>query len=420
MNRHIGSAAFLVAVFVTAVIPGSAAADGVDTTCVLPLTKFDPVTTNIAFPDESAVYWVGAYQAVPGMRLRIDGRFPHARYMSLHVYDQAQRPLDAIADSEIAPDAGSENPFAAGAKRDTEHRSYSAFVDFGPRPEQPGDRAPNTVYTGTGQTDLSNFNGTLLYRVYLPDDGVDETGGTGLPTVTLQTADGGPAPESMCSDLSKPAPAGELQEQIAESDLDLPLGTGNRASNPVTWRKFTNVLYGITRSDTIAEYGGNGGVYSNLHNAYLAAPVSRDFGQVLVTRFRAPTFPPTRAGEKKLRAAQLRYFSMCQNEMFTQRYIACRPDDRTVVGSDGFVTYVMSTPEHRPATATAECAATWLPWGPFHNGTLIYRNMLPAAEFTESIQNAEPDHEADTMGDYLPVSRYFADAASYDREVGCR
>lgn len=400
-------------------IPGSAAADGIDATCVLPLTKFDPVTMNIAYYDESAIYWVGAYQAVPGMRLRIDGRFPHARYMSFHVYDQAQRPLDAIADLEIAPEPGSDNPFVRGAKRDGEQRSYTAFIDFGPRPEIPEDRAPNTVYTGTGQNGLPNVNGTFFYRVYLPHNGLDETGGIGLPTVTLQTSDGGPAPRSLCSDMSKPVAPSQLHEEFAESNVDLPLGAGRRATDPVTWRKFTNVLYGLTQSDTLSEFGGSGGVFSNLHNAYLAASVSRDFGQVLVIRFRAPTFPDTRSGAKKMRAAQLRYFSMCQNEMFSQRFIACRPDDQSVVGSDGFVTYVMSTPEQRPAAATTECGVTWLPWGPSHYGTLIYRNMLPASDFAESIQASQVDHEAGTMGEYFPTSQYYADAAAYDREVGC-
>lgn len=420
MSTHRFIVSLAVAASLTAVVPASAVADGVDTTCVLPPTKFDPVTMNIAYPDESAVYWVGAYQAVPGMRLRLDGEFPHARYMSLHVYDGAQRPLDAIADQDIAPEPGSENPFITGARRDAESRSYTAFADFGPLPELPADRAPNTVYTGTGQNGLPNTIGTFLYRVFTPDAGLDETGGVGLPTVTLQTTDGGPAPESMCAELSKPVAPGDLSDQIAESDEDIPLGAGSRASDPVTWRKFTNTLYGITRSETLGQYGGNGGVYSNLHNAYLVASVSRDYGQVLLTRFRAPTFPETRSGTKRTHTTELRYFSMCQNEMFTQRFIACRADDQSAIGQDGYVTYVMSTPEHRPATATAECGATWIPWGPSHNGTLIYRNMLPAKDFAESVQNTTPDEEADTMGEYFPRSRYFADSASYDREIGCR
>ena len=75
-----------------------ASAQGVDETCSLVLTKTDPATVNVAYPDEAAIYWSGRYQAVPGTRIRITGRYPHARYMSFNVYDNAQRPLDALAD----------------------------------------------------------------------------------------------------------------------------------------------------------------------------------------------------------------------------------------------------------------------------------------------------------------------------------
>src|SRR5919206_157507 len=73
--------------------PAAARGQGVDETCALPLTKFDPATVNVAYPDQAAVYYSGAYAAVPGTRLRITGRYPHARYMSFNVYDNLQGPL---------------------------------------------------------------------------------------------------------------------------------------------------------------------------------------------------------------------------------------------------------------------------------------------------------------------------------------
>lgn len=403
----------------TTVIANSAPAHAVDETCWLALMKSDPAAVNIAFPDESAVYWGAGYQSLPGFRLRIEGTFPHARYMSFNAYDQAQRPLDALADVEISPDPGSANPFIEGARRDVSNRSYTVFIDFGPKPERPEDRAPNTIYTGTGQTGLPNLNGTFLYRVYTPDAGLDEAGGVGLPTVTLQTTDGGPAPQSVCADFTRPETPGEINDQIAESDAEIPQPS-SRQTNPVLWRKFVNFAYTYAPSDTTRELGGVGGLFSNVHNAYLFAVVSREHGQVLVTRMRVPTFPDTRDGARKMRDGQVRYFSMCENHGLTQRFIACRADDQTVIGKDGYATYVMSTPEQRPATATAECGVTWLPWGPVSQGTLIYRHMLPATGFQQAVQYAEPELEAVTMGEYLPTSRYFADAASYDDEVGCR
>ena len=42
-----------------------ASAQGVDQTCQLGLTRFDPDTVNVAFPDDSAEYFSGTYQALP-------------------------------------------------------------------------------------------------------------------------------------------------------------------------------------------------------------------------------------------------------------------------------------------------------------------------------------------------------------------
>ena len=370
---------------------------------------------------ESAIYWIGTYAAVPGMRLRIDGEFPFSRYMSWNVYDPQVRPLDAIADFQIVPDAGSSNPFLPKAKRNAERRSYSVFVEFGPRPENPEDRAPNTLYTGTGQDGLPNLRGALAYRIYIPDAGRDETGGVGLPTVTLQPRDGGRAAASPCRDLAKPPVAG-VNEQIAASDAEVPVGgvLGAPATPIPAWRKFVNLLYSTAPSETTRQYGGSGGLLSNVHNQYLSTTVSRQFGQVVVTRLRVPTFPDTREAPKRMPTGQVRFFSMCENHRGTSRFIACRADDQTRVDRKGFATYVMSTPAQRPAKATARCGATWLPWGPFREGVLIYRHMLPRSAFTQAIQFSTVEREAETMGDYYPVSRYYADAAAYDREVSCR
>jgi hypothetical protein len=395
----------------------SAGGQGIDQTCALALTKSDPATLNVAYPDESATYWVGGYQMAPGTRLRIQGEFPHARYISFNVYDQAQRPIDALADVEIKPDPGSRNPFRTQAKRTAEQRSYTAFVDFGPRPEDPADRAPNTLYTGTGQGGAPNVNGALIYRVYIPDAGRDETGGTGIPTVTMEAADGGPASPSACGDFAKP-PGPGVNQGAAASDAELPL-PGRPAADPPAWRKFVNLLYTASPGETTQELGGSGGFFSNVDNAYLAASVSREHGKVLVTRMRVPTFPDTRGGAKRMPRADLRYFSLCENEFASQRFIACRADDQTVVDRRGFATYVMSTPAQRPATATEKCGVTWLPWGPFRSGLLIYRHMLPSPGFEESIQRAEVEHEAVTMGAYYPVSRYYPDGAAYDSGAGC-
>jgi hypothetical protein len=165
--------------------------------------------------------------------------------------------------------------------------------------------------------------------------------------------------------------------------------------------------------------GGSGGFLSNIHNSYLTTAANRARGKVLVTRMRAPTFPDTRGGAPVMPGGQLRYFSMCQNEFFSQRFIACRTDDQSALGPDGFLTYVVSTPAERPANATAACGVTWLPWGPSQESVLIYRHMLPDPSFAQAIQRVPArGQEKATMGDYTPESRYYADKAAFEK-LGC-
>jgi hypothetical protein len=412
----------------------AARAQGVDTTCELPLTKFDPTVVNVAYPDEAAVYYSGHYQAAPGTRIRITGRYPHARYMSFNVYDNAQRPLDALADVEIGPDPGSVNPFPPNADRTSATRAYTAYIDFGPIPQR---RAPNTLYTGTGQGGAPNFEGTFIYRVYVPDKGLDEAGGVGLPTVTLEPASGGGAPDrSSCATFSKPAVPGVNEQVAASNGLPAPERAEFPGENPPAWHKFTNLptagadlffenpyadqgRQALNQIPGGGSLGGSGGFLSNIHNSYLYANINRGYGQVLVTRMRAPKFADTRAAPPRMPSAQLRYFSLCENEPFSQRYVACATDDRSAITRDGYVNYVISTPAQRPGNATSNCGATWLPWGPATQGVLIYRHMLPDPKFAQAIQRVpERGKEQAVMGSYFPVSRYLAERADFER-LGC-
>src|SRR5688572_28731325 len=83
-------------------LPGGASAQGLDTTCQFSLTRLDASTTNVLAVDTNAVYWGGTYAALPATRIRIEGEYPHARYMSWNLYDGAARPMDALSDVEVA------------------------------------------------------------------------------------------------------------------------------------------------------------------------------------------------------------------------------------------------------------------------------------------------------------------------------
>src|SRR2546421_12222386 len=97
--------------------PATVHAAGVDQTCELTATRFDPDTVNVLFPDSSAQYWSTHYVSVPGTRIRIDGLFPYARYTSWNAYDPVLSPFAKKSDFELQPHPGSANPLLPWADR---------------------------------------------------------------------------------------------------------------------------------------------------------------------------------------------------------------------------------------------------------------------------------------------------------------
>jgi hypothetical protein len=312
----------------TLVAPVVARAEGIDQTCDLTATRFDPDAVNVLFPDSSAQYWSTRYVAIPGTRLRIDGVFPYARYFSWNLYDPVLRPFAKTSDFELQPDPGSVNPFLPGADRTTpvEERHYTLFITFDPS-DMPG---PNTVFVDPGK----NPGGLLTLRVYVPDQGRDMSGGVGLPQVTWEpaTASSPPSFASPCRDLEKPSST-TLTDAYA-GQTGPPSGPPYPGRNPPLWHKFVNLcqsgadlFFDNEFGDRFPDSGqnpcggfGSGGFLSNMDNAYVYAFISRGFGPIAVFHGRAPTFAATYPNAPVMPSGvQLRYWSFCQNDPFTQR-----------------------------------------------------------------------------------------------------
>lgn len=148
-----------VALLAALAVPAVARAGGIDQTCQLTATRFDPDTANVLYPDSSAQYWTATDTAVPGTRIRIDGIFPYARYTSWNAYDPLLRPFAKFSDYQLEADAGSANPFLPGSARNTPEsaRHYALYITFSAT-DHPG---PNTIYVDPSQ----HPSGLLTLRV---------------------------------------------------------------------------------------------------------------------------------------------------------------------------------------------------------------------------------------------------------------
>ncbi len=74
-----------------------------------------------AYPDLYCNYWEYTYNVEehPDVALCIKGRYPYARYFSFSIYDdETGSAIGGINDNEIAPDAGSDNPFVTTSDKD--------------------------------------------------------------------------------------------------------------------------------------------------------------------------------------------------------------------------------------------------------------------------------------------------------------
>ena len=398
---------------------------------------------NIAYPDGGAVYWATVFsmpENAPGAYLEIDGNFPQARYMSLHSYTEGGAPYDHVMDVDIAPDAGSGNPYLSGAYGDA--MGYTLRVVQGETPEQ---RAPNTVYLGPAdKVDRS----PMLLRHYIPETGDDLTGGAGLPAVTLVMGDGTRLEgQAACDALGSPGPDDPqrilISPALAQEDFDAMLRKPEVAANyletknedwNVFWDPRINLMGFMSPKlqevmKTAARVGfipKGSGFYANLDNQYVAITLNEDFGEVVVLEAQMPRTPSRGADMGEPGQYDLRYWSLCSNEsLVTTRFSDCIHDSDVTLDADRRYRIVVSKAANRPVNARAECGVSWLDWGDAGDGAghpqitaLLLRNMAPNPDFGAAVQDiGGPGLEAATMGPYLPKPVYTSKASFEGR--GC-
>jgi hypothetical protein len=401
----------------------SPAADGVCSWSV----QSNADAVNVAYPDEGATYWATQTVSIPTSGLVVRGRFPDARYFSVHAYDPALRPVGSLYDSQIDPATGV-NPFRVPGAGTASSQGGTYVLRILPE-ARPAHPAPDTIYMGATKEGAPNPQGIVLYRVYVAHDPKDPTGGVGLPDVSMQLGNGAAeVPFGQC-DITGRLPDSGLNQAVRDADypsaLRPPVST-RADTDPPTWQKFfgySSVAKQLLGQNAATEQVPSGGGFlSNQQNDYIATGITRRFGDVVVFRMRMPTFPDTRAGVPAWAPRQVRYWSICQNETFSQRYVACVADADAVLGSDHAATFVISDPAQRPANADRAHGVNWLPWGgTYPDGRIIYRQMVGAPSFAEAFGPVGPEDDLRTaLGAYYPVTAYCTRATFEQRGTdGC-
>jgi hypothetical protein len=432
---------------------------------------------NIAYPDAGATYWAAGFRRPPGSTLTLNGRYPHARFMSMQTYDLLGRGVDALADYQINPQPGSTNPFRPGADRTARKRNYEVSVIHQKNPGFPleayaGEPARNDLYAVPGSGPITERAGgatheleLLMLRVYVPDKHRNLTGGVGLPQPTLTLADGTALRgQALCDAVDSeskalghtrvPDPGSLLISPEAYRAMRYP----NLLTAPVDvlgglmsvprqvppwfpavrkgkWRAQYDRRYLLQlwtgddapgASRTPPQRSASGGFFPNVHNAYVRTAINRKFGKLAVFRGKLPTAPRTHGGNKRMGRGQVRYTSFCMNEApVTTRVTDCAYDEQIPTNRKGIYTIVVSRKGDRPRTARASCGTAWISWSKRGDGYedpdfgwFQIRDMLPSRGFKHAIQlTSTPGDEKAVMGRYLPKLTYYKNARAFTKSA---
>jgi hypothetical protein len=265
--------------------------------------------------DTYAAYGLIGYYHEPGLRLRMTGDFPHARFMSFESYESKKKHhVDVLFDHEISADEGSQNPFQEGVPMNIPLRSYSVEVV----PENERSSATNILRVGANQKVHSIF-----YRAYVPQDGI-EINVEDLPKIHAFDAKTG-APRNCPIAIDTVYKPGFI----------------------------TNILR-LVPHKTKLEFkegqfpNGTNAAIPSYHYVFTKQP----HDDVAIIKFKTPYFIDTQSGEGQFsHAGDVRYWSLCTQNVEKSQTLVCLPDYLSTPDENGLVTVVVGRGEDVEAEA---------------------------------------------------------------------
>lgn len=336
---------------------------------------------NVYYPETNAVYWLAALpDSVPsGDTIAIKSVSPTARYFSFEIYDDSGKAETGINDADIF---GQSNPAPAIASG----QGYEATVTYNALLASSGSTLViNPIAVDTSQP----AHKYLLYRLYLPTDGVDQF--ANLPVLTYVAKDGTQTPLAQTPDQpSCNQIYDNIQAQLAAGGSGLGSSISTLPSGPAV------------KPPKMVVYRSSGGHYQNLDVQYMYEQANDTLGNLLLVRGKAPAYA-TGPG-----IAQVRYWSVCSDESDAPyQTVQCLADQDALLDANGYYNIVIA-----PSTPPTGYSASfnYLPWGGEAFGRPIYRQVLPASAFSQSIANAPLLSASTSMGDYYPQTAYCSDS----------
>lgn len=347
MTKHIQpGAAFAVAL---AALAGPAPARAAECTHQWDLSQVgtDPTKPKGLSGDANAAYPVFSFRGNPHIRYVIKGKFPRARFMSFEtVQTQKDKSVDKIFDRDIVPDAGSANPFQEGEDIEAAARDYTIEAV----PEGSARSAPNLMKLPRNRL-LHSF----MMRIYAPNSG---------GPIAKQDI-----PRIFAYDAHSARPVACPRELYSDPYFHFPFFLDR------IFKKKPSFVF----EETAIAWGPNSAIPSYLYGVNEMERGS----ELVVVRFKAPTYNDTAAGGAFSDSAETRYWSICTQNAAKNQTLGCLPDHKAHPDADGIVTVVVG----QGAAVRAAAAAAGHDFIEDKRGTrqstvqFAYRNIFPSAAF---------------------------------------
>ncbi|MEY2659104.1 MAG: hypothetical protein RLZZ123_276 [Pseudomonadota bacterium] len=392
----------------------------------------------------SSMSW---FQLPEAGQLVLKGQYPHARMMSLTLYDEKGQVLDRTYDAALEPDGGSSNPYRRGVRRDIGLRNYTVFVVNGKAPA--ANRPYNTLYTQRKPGEAIGID----LRIFVPDQDRDWTGGVGLPKISLKVGEQVLDEDSAC-----------IRTLTEMRGLGLP----NQGLSPKVWlalnelpwkevskspaddfdflgmQRFFNMEFSTLQSyvpllELIQEYIPSlvkpeirPQPFSDPYTQFGYGLINQLYAKVFVVQGRLPNTPRTH-DQTTLPMSdnyEMRYWSLCTSSFpVTGLTTDCLHDEnlRTLLDAQNQYTVVVSRLSERPNNATPRCGVQWLelghgdgvPSGSRSYSALINRFTLSDPEFKRGWSDVDaPKRERQAMGAYRPFVVNLTDKERFEL-LGC-
>ena len=386
---------------------------------------------NYAYPDANVHYWSSEFTVPEGAKVYLEGDFPYARHTSLVSYTAAGERVNSLRDIEIVPNQGVTNPFLIGNNRMNKERGYQAEIKLG---NMPAKAEQNTLYAP--KTDSNEV--AVIYRIYVPNKGMTEKAGVSFPRYKVVLANGETKTGNEVCDVLKVKKRSIQNENVPAAYIPLytqlkpKFGIGYPARPEPKWFKTFNAEFNFR---CIFQFFDDGkpcegrtpqsimNQWATPDNEYVLAATSRELGKVVVLRGKLPTTTKTYNNDPVVNNSNMRYWSVCTNEMYTSATNYCLYDEQIKTDKDGFYNIVVSNEEDKPNNAIEACGNTYLQQssrgdgydkavaGDGHSdlGMLLVRNLLPNGDFKQTVQSVKVSGtEKEIMGDYAPDITYMS------------